>query len=329
MKTTETQHTAAVRSGAPPQFIAPAKRTSEVRRILAIILVLNLLVAVAKIAFGMMSGSLAIAADGFHSVLDASGNVVGLIGISIASRPPDRDHPYGHHRYETLASLAIAALMLLALFTLVQQAWGRLQSGNSPDVSVISFAIMLVTLGINAGVTIWERRAGKRLASTLLMADARHTTSDIYVSLSVIGALIVVALGYHWADAAITLVIAVAIAWGAWEIVRDATFVLSDAVAAEPKDIEAVALSIPGVQGTHNIRSRGGEGRTWVDLHIQVDPEMSVHTSHEIASVVAHRVEESLGQPADVTVHVEPADDVHLSHERGHDPYNGTSRLPK
>lgn len=322
VKTSEQQQTDAARPESRRRFVAPAKRTAEVRRILAIILVLNLLVAVAKISFGLLSGSLAIAADGFHSVLDASGNVVALIGISIAARPPDRDHPYGHHRYETLASLAIAALMLLALFTLVQQALGRLQSGNSPEVSATSFVIMLVTLAVNLTVTIWERRAGKRLASSLLMADARHTTSDIYVSLSVIGALIVVALGYAWADAAITLVIAVAIAWGAWEIVRDATFVLSDAVAAEPEEIEAVARSVPGVQGTHNIRSRGGEGRTWVDLHIQVDPDMSVHMSHEIASVVAQRVEGLLGQPADVTVHVEPADEVHLSDERGHDPYN-------
>lgn len=322
VKTSEQQQTDAARPESRRRFVAPAKRTAEVRRILAIILVLNLLVAVAKISFGLLSGSLAIAADGFHSVLDASGNVVALIGISIAARPPDRDHPYGHHRYETLASLAIAALMLLALFTLVQQALGRLQSGNSPEVSAASFVIMLMTLAVNLTVTIWERRAGKRLASSLLMADARHTTSDIYVSLSVIGALIVVALGYAWADAAITLVIAVAIAWGAWEIVRDATFVLSDAVAAEPEEIEAVARSVPGVQGTHNIRSRGGEGRTWVDLHIQVDPDMSVHMSHEIASVVAQRVEGLLGQPADVTVHVEPADEVHLSDERGHDPYN-------
>ncbi len=296
-------------------------RTREVRRILAIILVLNLLVAGAKIAFGLLTSSLAIAADGFHSTLDASGNIVGLVGISVAARPPDPNHPYGHHRYETLTSLAIAALMLLALFALVQRAWGQLQSGGAPEVSAASFVVMIVTLAVNLTVTIWERRAGRRLSSSLLLADARHTTSDIFVSLSVIGALVAVKLGYQWADAAITFLIALAIAWGAWVIVRDATFVLSDAAAAEPEQIAATVLAIPGVEGTHNIRSRGGEGWTWVDLHIQVDPTMTVDESHAIASIVAQRVEEALGQPSDVTIHVEPADEVHLGEERGHDPY--------
>lgn len=307
--------------GGRPRPVPPAGRTAEVRRVLAIILVLNLAVAAAKIAFGLLSGSLAIAADGFHSVLDASGNVVALIGVSVAARPPDPNHPYGHHRYETLTSLGIAALMLLALFALVQQAWDRLQTGGAPEVSTASFVVMVVTLAVNLTVTIWERRAGKRLSSSLLLADARHTTSDIYVSLSVIGALIAVALGYRWADAGITFLIVVAIAWGAWVIVRDATFVLSDAAVAEPGAISATVLAIPGVEGTHNIRSRGGEGWTWVDLHIQVDPGMTVDESHAIASVVAQRVEETLGQPVDVTVHVEPADEVHLGEERGHDPY--------
>ncbi len=315
------QTTRPAHAAARPRPASPAGRTREIRHVLAIILVLNLLVAAAKILFGLLSGSLAIAADGFHSVLDASGNVVALVGVSVAARPPDPNHPYGHHRYETLTSLGIAALMLLALFALVQQAWDRLQSGGAPDVSTASFVVMLVTLAINLTVTIWERRVGRRLSSSLLLADARHTTSDIYVSLSVIGALAAVGLGYAWADAAITFLIALAIAWGAWVIVRDATFVLSDAAAAVPEQIAATVLAIPGVRGTHNIRSRGGEGWTWVDLHIQVDPAMTVDASHAIASVVARRVEEELGQPADVTVHVEPADEVHLGEERGHDPY--------
>lgn len=297
-----------------------AARTREVRRVLVIILVLNLLVAGAKIAFGLLSGSLAIAADGFASMLDASGNVIGLVGLSVAARPPDPNHPYGHHRYETLTSLAIAALMLLALFTIVQQAWGRLQSGTVPTVTTASFVVMLGTLVVNVVITVWERRVGRRLSSSILLADAQHTTTDVYVTLSVIAALGAVALGYGWADAAITFVIALAIAWGAWQIVRDATFVLSDGAVAEEARIAEAVLATPGVQGTHNVRSRGGEGRAWVDLHIQVDPEMSVHASHAIASVVARRVEEILGRPADVIVHVEPADEQHLREERGHDP---------
>jgi cation diffusion facilitator family transporter len=310
--------------GEPPRGKLPRvttrERESGIRFVLLVVLALNLAVAVAKLGFGFFSGSLAITADGFHSLLDALANVVALVGIVVASRPPDPNHAYGHHRYETLTSLGIAGLMLLALFGLVQGSWSRLQSGGAPDVSTLSFVVMGVTLSVNVFVTLWERREARRLSSTLLMADARHTTSDILVSISVVASLIAVQIGYEWADAGITLVIAAAIAWGAWSIVRDASLVLTDAVAAEADEIADAVRSVPGVRGTHNIRTRGAEGYVWVDLHVQVDPGLPVTDAHDIASAVARRIEDQIGDPADVTVHIEPADEQHLRDERGHDP---------
>ena len=300
--------------------LTPKQRSRRVRFVLGAVLGLNLFVAFAKIGFGLLSGSLAMTADGFHSLMDGLGNVVALVGVAIAARPPDPNHAYGHDRYETLTSLGVAGLMLLALFGLVQGAWSRLQSGNVPDVTAISFVVMLVTLAVNVFVTLWERREARRLSSSILLADARQTGSDIFVSLSVIGSLVAVQLGVGQADAGITVFIAGAIAWGAWSIVRDASLVLTDATATEPDIIEGVVRSVPGVIGTHNIRSRRGEGRIWVDLHLQVEPDMRVDAAHDIASQVARRVEAALRDPADVTVHVEPADDQHLREERGYDP---------
>lgn len=304
----------------PARHRESAERIVRVRFVLVAILFLNLAVAISKITLGIMTGSLAISADGVHSILDAFGNVVALVGIYVASRPPDPNHAYGHHRYETLTSLAIAGLMLLALSGLVQGAWSRLQSGGAPEITGLSFVVMLATLGVNLFVTIWERREGRRLASSLLLADAKHTSSDILVSFAVIGSLIAVGLGLSWADAGITLVIAGAIAWGAWTIVRDATLVLSDAAVEEPEAIARVVRGVPGVEGTHNIRSRGGEGRVWIDLHIQVDSGLPVTRAHDIASEVARVVEDKIGDPADVTVHIEPADGSHLRERRGYDP---------
>lgn len=328
MQSQQSTGSAKRRDAAPaqPGLEPGAQRQSQVRRVLAVVLILNLAVAAAKITLGLLIGSLAITADGFHSVMDGLGNVVALVGIAIASRPPDPNHAYGHHRYETLTSLAVAGLMLLALFGLVQGAWSRFQSGNVPEVSALAFAVMSITLCINLAVTLWERREARRLSSSLLLADARHTTSDILVSISVIGSLVAVSFGFGWADAGVSLLIAAAIAWGAWSIVRDASHVLSDATAGEVADIAEAVTSVPGVRGTHNIRSRGGEGRVWVDLHIQVDPAMRVDAAHDIASAVAQRVEAQFGEPADVTVHVEPADDRHLRDERGYDPHFGGGR---
>jgi len=294
------------------------RRTRAIQRVLVGVLVLNLAVAFAKLGYGLFSNSLSMTADGLNSLMDASANVIGLIAIAIAARPPDPNHPYGHRRFETLTSLGIAMFMLLALEQILREAWTYWQTGASPEVTAISFIVMIGTLVVNLGVTAWERRAGWQLRSSILTADARHTASDALVSISVIGGLAVTRLGYPQADLLVALVVAVVIAWGAWTIVRDAALVLSDVAAASVEDIERTARSVAGVEGVHNIRTRGGDGLVWVDLHIQVEPHLRVDLAHDIASDVAARVEQELGEPADVTVHVEPANPAHLRPERGH-----------
>lgn len=293
-------------------------RQREVRKILLLVLVLNVAVAGAKITLGLSIGSLAMSADGFHSLLDGLSNVVALIGLAFASRPPDSDHPYGHHRFETLTSLAIASFMLLALFGILQGAWTRLQTGGTPEITGLAFAVMGITIGINLFVTTWERRAGKRLNSTLLIADSRHTLTDVFVSFSVIGSLVAVWLGLVWADLVVSIGIAAAIGWGAWSIVRDAGLALSDVAVRDADEVERIVMSVTGVKGTHNIRSRGAEGRVWIDLHIQVDPDLNVEEAHDISSEVARTLETEFNRPSDVTVHIEPADGHHLRNERGY-----------
>lgn len=291
-------------------------RTARVRFVLGAILVLNLIVAVAKLAVGLVAGSLAMITDGLHSLLDGASNVVALIGVSVAARPADNDHPYGHHRFEMLSTLAIAGFMLLALGEIVDQAWGRLFGDSVPDIGLLAVTVMVATLAVNIGVTLWERREARKLDSQVLLADARHTMSDVLVSTSVLVSFVFVRLGFGMADVLVTLVIAGFIAYGAWEIVREALVTLSDTAVEDADRIREAAVSVEGVEGAHAIRSRGGAGRTWVDLHIQVDPYLSVHTSHEIASEVAEAVERDLGRPSDVTVHVEPATPYHLAQIR-------------
>lgn len=299
---------------------ARTERTRGIQRVLIGVLLLNVAVAFAKLGYGLYTDSLSMSADGLNSLLDGVSNVVGLIGLAVAVRPPDPNHPYGHRRFETLTSLAIALFMLLALFEIVQRSIERLRHDVTPEVTAISFVVMLGTLIVNIVVTTWERRAATRLSSSILLADARHTGSDVFVTLSVIGGLIAVRLGLTWADVALALVVAAVIAWSAWQIVREAALSLSDVAVASTERIEQAARAIEGVRGIHNIRTRGGEGIIWVDLHIQVDAEMQVDRAHEIASDVAARIEDELGATADVTVHIEPADPTHLRPERGYKP---------
>jgi cation diffusion facilitator family transporter len=296
------------------------QRTRTIQRVLLGVLLLNVAIAAAKLGYGLASNSLSMRADGLNSLLDGVANVVGLIGLAVAARPADPNHPYGHRRFETLTSLAIALFMILALFEIVQGSIHRLQNHQKPDVTIISFAIMVGTLIVNLGVTAWERQIGRRLGSSILLAGARHTASDVFVTLAVIAGLIAVRLGYAWADIALSFVVAGVIAWAAWIIVREAALSLSDVAVASTDQIERAARAVAGVRGIHNIRTRGGEGIIWVDLHIQVDPEMHVDQAHEIASKVAARIEQEIGETSDVTVHIEPADPTHLRPERGYNP---------
>src|SRR5690554_6122942 len=195
---------------AAPGLTRPRAAT-EIRRVLWGVLVLNMLVAGAKMITGILTGAVAMIADGFHSSMDASSNIVGLVGTKIAAQPPDEEHPYGHRRFETLATLAIGGLLLVAAWEILQTMVDRLLYGGEPNVTPLSFVVMISTMVINLGVTIYERRRGHALRSDILLADAAHTASDFFVSLSVLVSLALSALGYAWADIAIALLIVVVI----------------------------------------------------------------------------------------------------------------------
>jgi cation diffusion facilitator family transporter len=295
-----------------------ASRNQAIRTTLLAVLGLNLAVALAKLVVGSLTGSLAIFSDGLNSLLDASANVVGLVGMAVAARPPDPEHPYGHRRFEALTALVIAGAMGLLVVQILQEAWHRLQSGVRPEVSGLSFAVMATTLLVNVSVSTWERRRGRELRSPILSADAKHTAADALVSVAVIAGLVAVRLGYPLVDPLLAIGIAGVIGWGAWTIIRDAALTLSDTAVVPVEVIEEAVRRVAGVRGVHNIRTRGGDGLVWVDLHIQVDPELSVGEAHDIASTVAEAIEGALGQPADVTVHVEPALPEHLRATRGY-----------
>ncbi len=305
-------HTAPTRPGAEGSSPDPAPRNRKIRRILSVVLVLNLTVAGAKLGYGFITGSVAMTADGFHSLLDGFANVIGLAGIAVAARPPDREHHFGHERYETLASMAIGALMAVAVLEIVRSAISRWQAGETPQVTSLSFAVMLGTMAINAGVTMWERRNARQLRSDLLEADARHTGSDVLVSGAVILGLIGERLGFQGADAAVSLVVAGMIAWAAWGILREASLVLTDAATdVEPTVLLMAILAAPGVITAHNLRVRSSGGRSWVDVHVTVDPELSVKRAHEVANGVEDAIRDEVGPETQAIVHVEPAEPPH------------------
>lgn len=280
-----------------------------VRKILIVILTLNWAVAIAKILYGHFTSSLAMLADGFHSLSDGSSNIIGLIGISVAARPKDAGHPYGHRKYETLASMVIAVVLFLIAFNLMKESVHRFvhREFMNPIANAGSFAVMLVTLAINIGVMKYELRKGKELKSDFLAADAMHTGSDIFASISVIITLVCIRLGLPIVDVVAGFIIALLICYIGADILKHSSRVLTDYAVIDVQNICDALSDMNGIAGCHRIRTRGRSDDIHVDLHVTVNKEMSVGKAHELSTSIEKRIRERFPGVTDVIVHIEPA----------------------
>lgn len=286
-----------------------SERMQAIRTTLWVILFLNLFVAAAKYIYGTMQGLASMQADGIHSFFDSAGNVIGLIGIAMASRPADEGHPYGHSKFETYGSLCIGVLLVFAAFEVGTSAIEKLLTQNYvSEVDTLSFVVMIGTLLVNIFVAYYERRQGIRLKSEILTADSSHTLSDVLVSAAVIVGLIFVALGFPIADPIMALVVTVAIAATAYDVFKHALETLSDHARIPEEDIQKAVLSIPGVVDAHKIRTRGTEGEIYADLHVLVVPSMTVLEAHDLSNTIEDALQNQFDSMVDVLVHIEPND---------------------
>ncbi len=290
-----------------------ADNRSEVRKVLIITLLLNLLVMAIKAAVGWLTGSLSLLADALHSVTDSANNILGLVTNHYANPQPDRDHPYGHQKFDALGALGIAAFLGIACFEILSGAVERLINGGKVvKISPNELWILLLVLGINIFVTFYERRVGKRLGSAILVADAQHTMSDVWVTIMVIGGLIGVWQGevlnipqLQFLDVFLSFPVAVLVFSSGWKVLRENLPWLVDEMAIAPEVIHAIAMDVPGVVNCHSIASRGLIGRqVFIEMHAIVDA-VDVETAHRITEEVEARLEERFS-PVRILIHVEP-----------------------
>lgn len=291
-----------------------AERARRVARVLTGILLLNLAVAAAKLATGLRIGAVALVADGLHSLVDGLANVIALVGIAAARRPPDANHPYGHRKYETVAAMGVAAMMFVGCWEILSTAWGRLHHPQPIEIGVVPIAVLVVTLMANTWVVRIERREGRRLGSELLLADAAHNNSDLLATLLVGASFVLIRLGVPYADVGAAVLIVVLILHAGVDIMRGTLATLSDERRIPPADVELEAQKEPGVLEAHNVRSRGPRDDIHLDLHILVQPSMPIAKAHALAHQVEHRLRNRWPGVTDVVVHVEPG----LESERAH-----------
>ena len=193
----------------------------KVKNILLFILVANLVVAFLKLIVGGYINSSSVLADGFHSLSDSASNIVGIVGISIAARPRDKKHPYGHTKFEMLSSLFIGIMMVFIALKIMGEAVLNIKNPESLNMTNVSIVILVITLIINIIVSKYEYSVGKKINSYILISDSLHTKSDVYVSIGVLVTLICIKLGFPVIiDKVVSFVVGIFILHGAYEIFK-------------------------------------------------------------------------------------------------------------
>ena len=280
------------------------------RFVLLLTLGLNVLVAVLKLVYGKWTHTLSLQADGYHSLTDGSNNVLGLLGVWWATRPPDSKHPYGHEKMEVLAASAIGASLILVAWNLVSDAVGRIRHPGEPaQLDTGTWVVLLATLAINIGVARYEAYMARKLDSTFLASDAAHTFSDVLVTLGVLVTVLLVKLGYPWVDPLASCAIAVFILVTGVQVISHNIDYLMDAAQVDEAKIRDVVVRVPGIASAHKVRTRGTPGMIRIDLHIQIAPHLNVRHAHEVTHWAIDALKRELSGVRDVVVHTEPAPD--------------------
>lgn len=288
---------------------------SQVRRVLWLTLLLNLFVMGLKFSLGIATGSLSLQADALHSVTDSANNILGLVTNRFSSPQPDREHPYGHQKFEAIGALGIAAFLGIACFEILRGAIEKVflaTEKTSVEVSPAELWLLLLVLGINIFVAFYERHVGRKINSPILIADAKHTMSDIWVTIIVIAGLIGVwqaeTLNFPqllWLDVILAFPVALLVFQSGWEVINENLPWLVDQMAIAPEAIHDIVMQVPGVVNCHDIASRGMLGRqVFIEMHLIVDTD-DLFVAHQITEQIEALLEKHFGYLR-VIIHVEP-----------------------
>lgn len=279
----------------------------KIKKVLWVILFANIFVAILKIIIGSLINSTSMSADGFHSLTDGSSNIVGLIGISLASKPEDAEHPYGHKKFEMLSGLFIAGMLLVIGGKVIMSAIDRLISPVPLRITSDSIIALILTIIVNIFVCKFEFNQGKKLNSYILTSDSLHTRSDVFVSIGVLVTLICVKLGLPPViDSIASFIVSIFILQSSYEIFKSASGILVDKAIIESERVEGVILSFKEVKDVHKIRSRGINSEIYLDMHIKLEANMSVAQCHSLVRKIEEKVRKEVDSNIQMIVHIEP-----------------------
>lgn len=290
------------------------QRNSLVLRVILLEGAANITVLTLKSVVGFSTGSMAILADAVHSLTDVANNVIAWLVIRASHRPADREHPYGHQKFEVLAVFVLATLLATIAIEIAIRALTR--DTRVPQLMEWGLYLMIVVLIVNIIVASWERMWARRLQSKILLADASHTFADVMTTVVVIVGWQLSVRGYPWLDTACALGVAAMILYLAFGLFRNVVPILVDEIAIEPEALTAAIGEIPGVVDVPRVRSRWIGPERAVDVIVTVARSLPTVKSHAIADEIESLLE-SRFDVTDITVHVEPAPDGNPARQPG------------
>ena len=271
-------------------------------------ILLNILLFGLKFWAGLITGSVAMIADAWHTLADSISSVIVLVGFRMGARPADSEHPFGHGRAELIAAVMIGTLLMLVGLGFGREAAERLLDREPAEFSLFAVVVFAVSAVLKEGLAQWSVRVGRRIDAPALVADAWHHRSDAIASAVIVaGAL----LGgrFWWVDGVLGLIVAAMILHAAWDIIKDAAQRLMGSApdpAFEARVRELVCAVAPCDAEPHHLHLHSYGGHHELTLHLYLDAEMTVREAH----AVSERVEAALAEQLKVTatVHVDPAD---------------------
>ncbi len=268
----------------------------------------NILLTIGKLIVGVMSHSASLVADGVHSFADLAGDVGVVIALKAGSRPPDRDHPYGHHNYETLGALAASLFLLITGALLGKEAIDNLLEGETSRPGIGALFAAIVSIVVKEAMARYTDIAGRIHNSPALRTNAAHHRSDALSSLAAVVGITGARYGVPFLDNAAALAIAVWIVWMGWGLMKENTDILMETRPDDEfcKRVHQVALSVQGVEAVTFLVVKPRGSIYLADISIAVAPDMSVAKSHELAHAVEDALREDVARIIGATVHVEP-----------------------
>ncbi|WP_457673479.1 cation diffusion facilitator family transporter [Thiolapillus sp.] len=288
------------------------RRKEESGRVAIVGAVVNLILSAVKVVVGVIGNSQALIIDGIHSLSDLLTDILVLVASHHASHGPDENHPYGHGRFETAATLALGTFLVLVAGGIMWDSIERLShAGDAATPTAIALYAALFSILANEGLYWYTILVARRINSELLRANAWHHRSDAVSSIVVLVGVAGAMLGHGWLDLAAALIVGAMVAKIGWDLGWSAMRELVDESLEEDKveQIRRIIRDIPGVSSLHMLRTRRQGHEAMADVHVQVDPMISVSEGHMIAIAVEERIKAEIEEISDVTVHIDPEDD--------------------